>query len=104
MLRFADQILPVLHIGALTMAWTSDPSVISSHSPTSVEPFTLPAHDLMNLEQTAAFVGMSKPAFVAAVRAGHFPDGIPVGNVRRWSKRALAEWIADAFLRQRKAA
>lgn len=81
-------------LGVTMMAWTnkvSDLEAAQEAAMPTLEDFA--ELDLMNQQQTAAFLKMATNTFKAAVAAGHLPDGIDHGKGKRWSKAALFNFI-----------
>jgi hypothetical protein len=93
-------------LGVTTMAWTNKLSDLEPTAQESVKPTIedFAELDLMNQQQTAAFLKMATNTFKAAVAAGHLPDGIDYGKGKRWSKAALFNFIYFKAHQQNEAA
>ena len=89
------------------MAWTSDlNSIETAATPvrnSAPVPTTSAVGELMDKNQTAAFLGITPITLDRWIRNGSLPDGINFNGHRRWSKSALTHFIWNKFMEQQSA-
>lgn len=50
---------------------------------------------LLRADLASAYVGMSKSAFLDAVKKGRWPEPIRQGKITAWDRETLDKWVDD---------
>jgi predicted DNA-binding transcriptional regulator AlpA len=55
----------------------------------------VPQSITLDLEQTAALVGVSTGAIRKWAREGTFPKGFKLNHCRRWNRQSILDWLQE---------